>query len=212
MKIFMSIAAGMLLFSMGCKKNNPTNPPEAEKPLGPFNIYSSLLCNDNGFALVNHTGKKKVVATIEKNPELASPEFYLKKSGNGYIVYILQRIGNDSTFWVWAASPDEFECPPCKTGTGVDIALETFKKLEDVSGNKYIFSFNPNGNATTLQVPGGAYVFYGDGIERATKTCNRYMSMIISGNDPSGYTKAMNEGEKIWDYSFRSDWFFKKKG
>lgn len=201
----------MLLFTIGCKKNNPANPPDEEKPLGPFNIYSSLLCKEQGVVLVNHTGKKRLDGTIHSSPELDSPEYYLKKSGNGYIVYVLQRIGNDSSFWVWAESPDKYECTPCKTGTGVYIELETFKKLEDISGNKYIFRFNPDGNSTTIQVPSNAYIFYGDGIERATKVCNRYIA-LLSGNDPEAYSKAIYEGEKVWDYSFRSDWFFKKKG
>lgn len=211
MKTLMWALCILFLFA-GCKKNNTPNPSkEDEKPFGPFNIYSGQLCKNNAFVLVNHTGKKKVVATIGDNAENASPEFYLKKSGDGYIVYVLQRIGNDSTFWVWAESPDAYECPPCKSGASVDIALETFKKLDDVSGSKYIFRFNPNGGGTTIQVASGNYVFYGDGVEKATQICNRYMSLLISGTNPGDYSKQLSEGEKIFDYNFTSTWFFKKK-
>ena len=205
-------AACILFLLAGCKKNNtPNTPKQDEKPFGPFNIYSGQVCNNNAFVLVNHTGKKKVVATSSNNAADQSPEFYLKKSGDGYIVYVLQRIGNDSTFWVWAESKDSYECPACKSGSGVDIVLETFKKLDDVSGGKYIFRFNPDGGGTTIQVASGAYVFYGDGIERATQNCNRLMSMLISGTSPDDYSREFSEWEKIFDYSFTSTWFFKKK-
>ncbi|HRE51957.1 MAG TPA: hypothetical protein PK339_11075 [Flavitalea sp.] len=210
MKTMIYTAACMLILAISCKKDGSPNPPE-EQVLGPFNIYSSQVCKGDGFALVNHTSYKKVVATVNNNAEDATPLFYLKKYDDGYIVYTLQRIGNDSTLWVWAESPDSYTCPPCKTGSGVDIKLETFEKLSDISGSKYKFRFNPDGNSTTIQVSSNAYVFYGDGIERATELCNRYTGPIISGNDPASYTKMLSEGDKIWDYNFMSTWFFKKK-
>lgn len=50
--------------------------------------------------MVNDTGKKKLTASAGINASEASPEFYLKKSGNGYIVYTMQRLGNDSTLYI----------------------------------------------------------------------------------------------------------------
>ncbi|MBL7735262.1 MAG: hypothetical protein JNL51_07380 [Chitinophagaceae bacterium] len=211
MKTMIHIAVCALILSISCKKDSSPNPPEEEQVLGPFNIYGSQLCKESASVLVNHTGRKKVEFTVTMNAENQSPLFYLKKYGDGYLVYTLQRIGNDSTLWVWAESPDSYTCTPCKTGSGVDIKLETFKRLSEVSGNKYRFRFKPDGNATTIQAPGSAYLFYGDGIERGTKLCNRYIGLLVSGNDPGGYTKMLSEGDKIWDYNFMSTWFFKKK-
>ncbi len=217
MKCYISVLCLLVFLGLGCSKDDKDdsgNNNGNNNRLGPFLIYSEVDCRGDVQGLAadytyGEAGKKIVFSADMKPSALWLPEFYLKEVSSGqYIVYAIEKHANDSTFWVWY-DPEEINgnCSFSISGCGA-VRLEAFKDVKDVSGSKYVFTFNPNtAGGTPIQTPKGRFLYMGEGRERSTGNCNRGAGVFTSVSAPC---RELYEGEKIFDWCFMNLWYFHK--
>ncbi len=218
MKKILLYTCVVLLTIASCKKDKKNDNDSPGNTFGPFTIYGELACPANTVPVLvaNYVdiygGTAVETTTSHTPPEPENPEFYLKKTGSGsYLVYIIQKIANEITYWVWYESDQTTNCNFTESGCR-SIGLESFKDLNNVNGNQYIFKFFvedlPGVQETLIEAPSGRHLYSGKGLERNTGLCNRSTVAFLASSAPC---REIKEFEKIWDYCFSTRFFFIKK-